>query len=595
MSAKVEIIKMDDCDMILKIHETRLLANDISKAKLRELTRHDLPFSFEDGKISEICPAPEEKRNVLNIKRAILSAFQNSMKNFDDSDESVLENDIIGSCWASYSIMEKEKNKIIVRKFKNPGNCETISNGNTVSLTTLDSFSGAETAIIEQMYECEQTIEGKILTKSACNESSVFTISTEKDSQFKSNAKIELRLTDISQKPRTPSYRIHRREHLLYAHQPHTFSNSAYKESLQILHDMCSKILSRNKVDPEIPGLYASLVRSLRKVKSEELEKIYNKLDNGEICSSDWLKRLADDILPHIGHEGSVKIMARKIQSETVNKIQAALWATSLAFIKHPTEEAISAVVPLLDYKKAGTQALLGITAMCNNYCMKNTNCEHSKAIQDVITSLNRYLRYRCNVYQPTEIKQVIAALKSFGNLGRNGAAWRQILECSSQKSNVVTIRLAAIEAFRRTPCKEEVNQKLLDMFSRRDEQVEIRIAAYLGVMRCADKELVRRIQQIYDSERLNQIKTFVYSHITNLQESSSPEKEDIRRIVREFRFQPQQLDIRKYSQNIELSNYIQRMYLGGEFDSNIIYSKKFSRASIFHGKFHFVRSWKIH
>jgi hypothetical protein len=40
-------------------------------------------FSFGDGLISEICPSGNETSWVLNFKRGILSAFQNTMKRFD--------------------------------------------------------------------------------------------------------------------------------------------------------------------------------------------------------------------------------------------------------------------------------------------------------------------------------------------------------------------------------------------------------------------------------------------------------------------------------------------------------------------------------
>jgi hypothetical protein len=40
-------------------------------------------FSFTDGLIPEICPHVNETSWVVNFKRGILSAFQNTMKRFD--------------------------------------------------------------------------------------------------------------------------------------------------------------------------------------------------------------------------------------------------------------------------------------------------------------------------------------------------------------------------------------------------------------------------------------------------------------------------------------------------------------------------------
>lgn len=48
----------------------------------RELEAHPLQFAFQDGVVDELCPAPGEPVWVLNIKRGILSTFQNSMPDF---------------------------------------------------------------------------------------------------------------------------------------------------------------------------------------------------------------------------------------------------------------------------------------------------------------------------------------------------------------------------------------------------------------------------------------------------------------------------------------------------------------------------------
>lgn len=49
----------------------------------RALERMPLRFAFIDGLIEAICPAADEPAWVLNIKRGILSALQNSMDTLD--------------------------------------------------------------------------------------------------------------------------------------------------------------------------------------------------------------------------------------------------------------------------------------------------------------------------------------------------------------------------------------------------------------------------------------------------------------------------------------------------------------------------------
>lgn len=50
-----------------------------SAAFARALQESPLSFSFQDGRVESLCVA-EEETWVLNIKRGILSAFQNNME-----------------------------------------------------------------------------------------------------------------------------------------------------------------------------------------------------------------------------------------------------------------------------------------------------------------------------------------------------------------------------------------------------------------------------------------------------------------------------------------------------------------------------------
>jgi len=50
------------------------------------LKKNSLHFSFQDGTVDELCPG-DEPAWVLNIKRGILSAFQNTMHDLSSARE----------------------------------------------------------------------------------------------------------------------------------------------------------------------------------------------------------------------------------------------------------------------------------------------------------------------------------------------------------------------------------------------------------------------------------------------------------------------------------------------------------------------------
>lgn len=61
------------------------------------LENHYLRFAFDDGIIQEVCPTDTDEIWALNIRRGILSMFQNSMFRFD-VDRRLDELDVNGKC-----------------------------------------------------------------------------------------------------------------------------------------------------------------------------------------------------------------------------------------------------------------------------------------------------------------------------------------------------------------------------------------------------------------------------------------------------------------------------------------------------------------
>ena len=76
-------------DVVIKSSEasgSRLQTLDDWQLK-SSLENSHLKFSFQDGKIEDICPSDEETTSSLNLKRGLLSAFQNSMSQHDSEED----------------------------------------------------------------------------------------------------------------------------------------------------------------------------------------------------------------------------------------------------------------------------------------------------------------------------------------------------------------------------------------------------------------------------------------------------------------------------------------------------------------------------
>lgn len=72
-------------------------------------------------------------------------------------------------------------------------------------------------------------------------------------------------------------------------------------------------------------------------------------------------------------------------------------------------------------------------------------------------------------------------------------------------------------------PCRDEMTNGLVNIFSNLTMDTEIRIETYLALIRCPSQTVIQRIADILDTEKNNQVGSFVYSHLSNALESTEP------------------------------------------------------------------------
>jgi len=122
--------------------------------------------------------------------------------------------------------------------------------------------------------------------------------------------------------------------------------------------------------------------------------------------------------------------------------------------------------------------------------------------------------------------------------------------------------------------CARVQKDTMFALLENRELDSEVRINAYLAAMRCAADQTLIRIQTLLESEEINQVGSFIWTHLTNLQETASPAKASIRAILENIQLQKQfDLDKRKFSRNIELSTFSELLNIGASAESNLIWS----------------------
>lgn len=108
------------------------------------------------------------------------------------------------------------------------------------------------------------------------------------------------------------------------------------------------------------------------------------------------------------------------------------------------------------------------------------------------------------------------------------------------------------------------------------DLDSELRISAYLQLMRCPSPATLTTVQQVLEAEQVNQVGSFIWTHLTNIKESSEPIKESLAAILDNVELRKSfDLDKRKFSRNVEWSYFSELLNAGGALDADIIFSQQ--------------------
>lgn len=117
---------------------------------------------------------------------------------------------------------------------------------------------------------------------------------------------------------------------------------------------------------------------------------------------------------------------------------------------------------------------------------------------------------------------------------------------------------------------------ELRNIFINKEEDSEVRIAAYLSLMHCPSEELISLVKDELEQEEVNQVGSFVWTHLTNLQESAGNFKQEFRKILEDETLKKTfNMDARKFSRNYEGSFFFDSLNTGAMVESNLIWSPK--------------------
>lgn len=167
----------------------------------------------------------------------------------------------------------------------------------------------------------------------------------------------------------------------------------------------------------------------------------------------------------------------------------------------------------------------------------------------------------------------MIYYMKALGNTGHLSEFYRIKMQELILNENIpTTIRLYAITSHRRDECLQN-RDFFLNVYRNFFINTEVRIAVYLQIMRCPDYILMRHIKLVLENEELNQVGSYVWSHLNNIAKSASPVRVEAQGLIGDIDLGNKfNLDMRKFSRNYEHSLFFDQYNVGASSETNIIF-----------------------
>ncbi|EDW76449.2 uncharacterized protein Dwil_GK14654 [Drosophila willistoni] len=547
------------------------LANDLRQNLLR--------FAYHDGLISEVCPLEVETAWVLNIKKGILSAFQNTMLRFD-VDFNTTETDVSGECQVQYALDATDSVFVTIKKTKDIGTCRHRYATQSVLQTTPYTFRDDKTIwpILNSQSYCNLTVDNSVYKEISCLETHLLLPFSNASSGAltTSQSKLELKGEEsysISEFLEQNTEMIERRATLIFDHTPPVKpTHDEIKAARELLVQMCASGFPN--IQREFIDVFTNFLQTSKSLNYKTLSTLLQR--SASTC--DQGRNHVLESLPYIGSTASYQVMRDQIVTEKLTKEMAYSWMTSLSFITRPDDETLETFYTILEYakNKLDPEYTLGATAVVHSYCKHHENCEENLKVQQIVNLLETeflslYQKYRGERKQR---ERLIVLLKGLGNIGAISEKFAQHLQ-GIIKDNVKTpveIRLQAVLAFRRVDCLKYRNY-FLDSYGDYTLNSELRIYSYLQTMRCPDYISMATIKSILEHEEINQVGSYVWSHLSNLARSNSPVRIEAQGLLLNDELSEKfKLDIRKFSRNYEHSLFFDEYNFGTTTDANLIF-----------------------
>lgn len=564
LSATVELSVKPDC-----IHQLWLKDVLINKER-PELPglENAIQFNYHNGHIdSELCATPDDPQASLNIKRAVISLFQSAVLQ-DSGAATHHETDVLGVCPTSFSFHKKGE-VLLVEKTRNLEQCAFRENSNQGLIsTTVDTVAGLKSSpLLASSQTIRQRFKEGILESATSTE--VHKLRPFSNGEAGTKTVVETSLTLKSEKPDTPAAPVTLPKSLIFD-APHPVVKYTAKDIATAVKAAQEQIAGG--VKPEAASAFADLVKVLRRSSKNDILSTYQKVKAGAGFDKNCQQVFLDGLF-HAGNGDAIEVGAQLVKNKELTEVQTLFYYTSLALIRHAQLPTVQAVTSLLDQPNLPRIGYLGIGQVIGKYC-QNHPCENVAEVKEAVHKIREKVgNGKAKTREQENV--VVSALKSLGNTQfLDDATLTKLANIAADKSVKNRVRVAAIEALP-TRCSMKWKNIAFKVLADKEQDSEIRIKTYLALVACPCPHVAGQLKEILDKETVNQVGSFIQSHLRNLKASTDPGKINAQHHLGQIKPRTKfPEDFRKFSFNEELSYKVDSLGLGSTVEQNIIYSQ---------------------
>lgn len=478
--------------------------------------------------------------------------------------------DVFGSCPTDFTY-HKEGDSLVVRKERNLGRCSHRENIRQGPVSAIYDFSSDIQAspLLSSHQNIEQRFKRGILNKA----SSVETYKLKPFSNGNIGAKtvVHTTLTLKNEKGDNPNAAVNQPKSLIFD-APHPVLKSSADRIAKALKAASTE--ESGTIQEHAAEKFAELVRVLRLSNKNDILAVYQKVRNGA-ATFDKVhdKKILLDALFRTTTGEAAEVVVDLVKGRELSGVQALVFYASLALVDHVHLPSVTAVTSLLDQPDLPRLGYLGVGQVIGKYCQEHP-CENVAEVKQAVHKIREKVG---NGKAKTREQEnlIVSAMKALGNTKfLDDATLVKLANIAEDKSVRNRVRVAAIEALP-TRCTMKWKNILLKVMADCDEDSEIRIKSYLSMVACPCQHFASALKNMLDKEEVNQVGSFIQSHLRNLRASADPGKAAAKHHLGQIKPRTKfPEDFRKFSFNDELSYHLGGVGAGSVVESNVIYSQ---------------------